>query len=79
MSENQPTHRLDGSVPWEWLATCQSCGKPHEYRPESCGCGKERTGMMTWKADDGHAYQSRLGAFTVQRLRAEYLAEVDNS
>jgi hypothetical protein len=68
----------EGSVPWAWLAACRKCGKAHEYRQETCGCGKEaKQGSFTWASpDDGHSYESRLSAWQLEQLVAEYQADI---
>lgn len=73
------TRDLTGSVPWKWLAACLDCGEPHDYRPVRCECGRAEGQQMTWAADDGHPYRSRLPNASVDELRAKYLKETNQN
>jgi hypothetical protein len=62
---------LEGSVPWEWLAACRTCNRPHSYRPDLV-----HLGCMTWAAvEDGHTYRPRLGRWNVDALMVEHRSE----
>lgn len=55
-----------GSVTWEWLATCRSCGLVHGYRTAT---GRS---YMTWDAVNGHTYQPRLPRSVLDALMIEH-------
>ena len=63
---------------WDWLNACQTCGKPHQYRPPgwSCGCCGQPRNWGTWAdPDDGHSYRRR-DTSDLDRLRAQWAWEV---
>ena len=62
---------LSGVVPWEWLAACRTCQRPHSYRPDP-----KNPGCMTWAAvDDGHVYRPRMSRPVVDALMVEHQME----
>jgi hypothetical protein len=65
---------LTGDVPWEWLAGCRVCDRPHSYRPDP-GAGQ---GHMTWASGmDGHGYQPRVHRWQLDALLVEYRTPAD--
>lgn len=61
---------------WRWLASCLTCGEPHQYR-EVCDKGHRLeeccTRIPTWAAPDGHPYRPRMaGASQLADLRAQW-------
>lgn len=58
---------IEGSVAWEWLATCRTCDLVHGYRTETPG-----KSYMTWSAVDGHTYRPRLPRLTLDALMIEH-------
>lgn len=58
---------VEGSVTWEWLATCRTCGLVHGYRTETPG-----KSYMTWEAVDGHTYRPRLPRSVLDVLMIEH-------
>jgi hypothetical protein len=60
---------LVGDVPWEWLAGCRACGRPHPVRPDP----RPGQGYVTWAAGgDGHSYQPRVHRWQLDALLVEY-------
>jgi hypothetical protein len=59
---------LVGDVPWEWLAGCRVCDRPHSYRPDP----GEGRGHMTWASrTDGHGYRPRVHRWQLDALLVE--------
>lgn len=56
---------VSGSVTWEWLAECRTCGLVHGYRTDT---GRS---YMTWSAADGHTYRPRLPRSVLDVLMIE--------
>lgn len=49
---------------------CTRCGKVHEYRVETCECGKPHPDRRTWAdPDDGHAYSAAYVSGSAELVR----------
>lgn len=70
--EVPPSLALSGLVPWEWLAGCRDCGRPHDYVPEPGG-----RSYMTWSSPGCASYRPRMNRWLLDALLVEYRSGED--